>query len=269
MKRIHASFLASALTISACVPLEGTEWSLPASLDAGADVATNGCIHNIIKGSPTAWIQKQPQMHLIFWNDFPTNEAITYLDAWDDLLNNSTVLQRLSEYGIQGGYLDYQFYNAIPSNPILLHPTLGDAGISAGDAGTLYSDDGIEGELNLEIQTGAIPAPTDNTIYMVMFPPNTLTYDMYAGGWGGYHGAATYGGQRYTFGIISYHSNWQFTDEIISHELGEAATDPDTLTGWRDYPSGQEIADLCLYIPTTIDGYTVQKYWSEMACQCQ
>jgi hypothetical protein len=54
---------------------------------------------------------------------------------------------------------------------------------------------------------------------------------------------------------------------IASHELCEAITDPHPWTGWNDDANG-EIGDICAWQTGTINGFTVQKEWSndQMAC---
>jgi hypothetical protein len=96
---------------------------------------------------------------------------------------------------------------------------------------------------------------------------------MFHDDWGGYHDRSAYNGQRYTYALIGYHGvtavQIDQQDEIMSHELAESATDPDTTTGWRDYTNGQEIADICSWQPTTVDGLVVQKYFIQSICECQ
>jgi hypothetical protein len=60
---------------------------------------------------------------------------------------------------------------------------------------------------------------------------------------------------------------------IISHELVEAATDPDGrgflgVKGTCDGPGWCEIADICESTLSTVDGITVQAYWSNQDNDC-
>jgi hypothetical protein len=272
MKAIYSSlFLMGALTIS-CSPTNGTEWDLTPSPDAGSDVAAvvNTCPYNVTKGSPNAWLLTTAEMHFIFWGT-PWEDTLinTYQKNWTNLLNG-TVLQRLDEYGIQNGSLDSNYYTITPTNSLLLNPELGDGGTPDY---TLWSDYGVGPELNSEILAGNIPLPNDNTLYMIMLPPGTETYDMFHDNWAGYHAWYTYNGQRYAYALIGYRGTADdqisAQDEVISHELGESATDPDTTTGWRDYTANQEIADICVWQPTTVDGLVVQKYFINTLCVCQ
>jgi hypothetical protein len=55
---------------------------------------------------------------------------------------------------------------------------------------------------------------------------------------------------------------------ISSHELAEAITDPVPGTGWYDDANG-EIGDICAWQTETVEGYTVQKLWSNTQGSCR
>jgi hypothetical protein len=57
-------------------------------------------------------------------------------------------------------------------------------------------------------------------------------------------------------------------DVTESHELDEAFTDPDVRTGYTDFYGGGEIGDVCNQLPTGLNGWSVQKVWSNAACAC-
>src|SRR5271154_658891 len=208
----------SVLWASALITLGGCEAKVS---DADSQLDSNGnCLFNVTKGSANAWIQNDVQMHFIFWGNFPVVDANQYQYNWSVLLTYpALVLDRLAEYGIQTGSLDNQYYTPLPD--INLPQNTG-----AVPGTTLIDDGSISTELNNEIQSGAIPPPNDNTNYMVMLPPNVLTHNMYYGNYAGYHAAAAYGGQRYTWGVIRYYPHYSDGDQVISHELAESATDP-------------------------------------------
>jgi hypothetical protein len=261
------TFIALSALASALLTLGGCEtWVNPGFANDGPQLDSSGnCVYNVTRKDPNSWLLVQPEMHLIFWGNFSAQAEYQYQHNWSVLLSYPTVvLDRLAEYGIQTGSLDSQYYNPLPT--INLPQNKGAV------PGVVLIDDGsISTELNSEIQTGKIPPPNDNTLYMIMLPPSVLTHNMYYGSDAGYHAHAIYGSQRYTWAIVRYYVDFNSGDEIISHEMAEAATDPDTSNGWRDYTPGRgslEIADICVWQPTYINGYTVQKYWSQGACQC-
>lgn len=267
---------ASALiTLGGCsVGVIGDGYTSPTGPTRGA----NGvCPYDVTRGDPNSWLLVEPELHLVYWGNYPANDQATYQFAWDALLNQETVLQRLSEYGVRGGSFDRNLYNNNPNN--VLPNADGGAPthtVSKTDAGTtILLDDGqFPAEINNEILAGELPYPNDNTVYMIMLPPNTTTPQMVANDDAGYHANSSYNGQRYTYGIIGYRgADFNGTDEVISHELAEAATDPNG-NGYRDYTPGHnfdEVADICVWVPVSYGfyGYVVQKYFIQSVCQCQ
>ena len=219
------------------------------------------CVGNVTRPSPTSWLLTEPEVHFDFWGDwssFPkAKQPYSYQLDWFYLLNYGHVLQRLSEYGIHEGTLDTTYYTNTGSTTYV-----NDSGVN--DAGqTLLDDSSFTATLNAEIQLGLLPYPNDNTLYVVMLPPNVYSGEMINNGWGGYHGHYSYGSQKYAYAIVSYSGN----DVIISHELYEAVTDPG-LDSYFDRPNGGEIGDLCAPYTEGINGISVQKVWSQSLCSC-
>jgi hypothetical protein len=275
MKLSRYVFLVGALILAACsTGTIGSGDNIDPSPGPGPMAVDGVCPFHVTRGNANSWLLVEPEMHLVYWGNYPANDAATYQFVWDALLNKETVLQRLSEYGIRGGTFDTNQYNN-NINATLPNPDGGAPAIEKNDAGIVELDDNlIPTELNNEILAGELPYPNDNTVYMIMLPPGTSTHNLLSGD-AGYHYFSSYNGQRYTYGVIGYRgADWNGTDEVVSHELAESATDPDTSTGWRDYTLGHyndEIADICVWIPVSYGfyGYTVQKYWNQDLCVCQ
>jgi len=204
----------------------------------------------------------EPEVHLDFWGDwdnFPlARQPISFEQDWLVLFGSGHVFQRLSEYGIHEGMIDSNYYTNPGSTTYVNDGGLDDAGQS------LLDDNSFPAIINNEIQGGTLPYPNDNTIYVIMLPPNIFTASMLKNNWGGYHMHASFGAQRYAFAIVSYSEN----DIMASHELYEAATDPDG-NGLYDRNTGSEIGDLCQSYIELVAGLAVQKVWSQALCQCQ
>jgi hypothetical protein len=156
---------------------------------------------------------------------------------------------------------------------------------------TTTDDADITNMLDYEIAAGRVPAPDGNRLYVVYTQPGTVVNALggsagqvsngSAGGkgFGGYHTSATdYSGRTYYYAVIVDPTGYPGgppagrtslqTDTITtSHEMAEAITDPVLFTGWRD-SSNSEIGDLAesIHPPggtyATLDGFTVQKLWS-------
>jgi hypothetical protein len=146
--------------------------------------------------------------------------------------------------------------------------------------------------LTSELDTGAVPPPDANTIYMFYFPSTTMVnLDGADGcnGFDGYHNQMQYtsdAGQQtdVVYAVSMECPGYQLSDVTLtsSHEIAEAATDgtftnntsgwyldlndPNAL-GWND-GSGGEVADMCEDIfgfgqdHTTEGAFTAQRIWS-------
>lgn len=195
------------------------------------------------------WTMKHPTMHLVFWGSYWQSypaEVGGYTARWDALMNTpGDVLDRLAEYGVQGGAFDTAVALAAPA--------------AAGNIPTTV----MLGELNDEIITGVLPTPSADTLYVIMLPPGATTDLLVQWGSRGYHAASVYGGTPYAYAVVEYGS----TDVIVSHELYEAATDPAGL-GWVNRRTGQEIADACASHYVVQDGATVATAWSQAQQKC-
>jgi hypothetical protein len=145
--------------------------------------------------------------------------------------------------------------------------------------------------------TDTIGSPASNTIYLVFMPATSwLEYggvsqkgchandDPNASGVGGYH--VPFGGNA-AWGVVQHctgdptHTDSQLVEIAASHEVVEAATDKDGVSGYAlpavqqasDWPTNSiwddllltEIGDLCVSTEYTEGSYTFQRFWSNKA----
>ena len=159
------------------------------------------------------------------------------------------------------------------------------------------TDVNIQAEISAQVTAGKLPAPDDNTIYMVHFPHGkTISHgtskSCVGGGFCAYHGTFKRNAQNVYYGVLpdmsagsgcdtGCGSGAPFANEtsVASHELVEAVTDAEvglaTVVGkplaWYDTANG-EIGDICNAQQGTITSgattYTVQKEWSNAAGAC-
>lgn len=215
------------------------------------------CINQVTRHDPNGWLLLQPEMHFVFYGQYwdLTAEPDAYEYTWTELLNKGTLLQRLSEYGISSGTLDTEYYftaqdKTFPNSQV-----------------TVIDDSLIVNDLIAQITSGSVPKPNPNTIYSIMLPPNTNTKFMLDNNSAAYHSSSSYGAERFTYSISSYQYKFEDVNVFLSHELYEAATDPN----WNGFfqGNGDEVADLCEYFPGEyVDGFLVSKVWSEASCVC-
>src|SRR5262249_36471226 len=156
---------------------------------------------------------------------------------------------------------------------------IGDNGISPGQT---VDDANIRQALDYDITQGFLQPPDANRAYVVFTAPNVNVTD---GGqdslhnFYGYHDAFTdSAGQRIYYAVIANPvgngdffnlNDFQTTTKVVSHELAEAATDPDS-GGWFDSVTQDEIADVCDGKDDvgTLNGYVVQAEWSVHQGEC-
>lgn len=248
MKLYHISLVAMMLI--------GCSGSTDNNLDSSNDISTGTCPHNVTRHDPNGWLLSVPSVHMDFWGSWNQFDINTATANWSVLLNRSDILDRLAEYDIHTGTFDINYSVNTGST------TYADGGApSDGGAPTVLDDNTFGPTLNGEILTGSLPYPTDNTLYVIMLPSNTTTQLMVQHHWIGYHTHYSFVGQRYAYAMVSGNDN-----VTVSHEIYEAATNPDGSSGW--YGNGSEIGDFCEGDKRNIDGVIVQKVWSQDICQC-
>ena len=164
--------------------------------------------------------------------------------------------------------------------------------------GTTIADSSIQAELSAQISSGALPAPDNNTIYMIDFPKGKNITDpsgsgsCVSGGFCAYHGTFTVNGQNVYYGVLpdmtggcasgcgSSPTTFQNQTSVASHELIEAVTDAEVgiaqnlgpPLAWYDNTNG-EIGDICNAQQGTFAGsdgqtYTIQKEFSNQQSDC-
>jgi len=156
------------------------------------------------------------------------------------------------------------------------------------------ADQTIRDAIVAEVAAGHAPAPTDNTVYVVL-PPSGVPVD--TGGqtgcggtnfvFCGYHDSFRGNGALFRYEVLPFPCDSQggscFFDpqgdagrslqEVGSHELAETVTDPDG-DGWNSDRTGNENADICADSGCDADIVTgqqtllVNSLWSNLAKGC-
>ena len=147
----------------------------------------------------------------------------------------------------------------------------GSAIITASDPPHRFTDRQVRSFLTAGLDAGTVPAPDADgqTLYGVVMPVGVASgEDLFDGE----HDFYTRRGQRIHFLWTASSSTLESATRILSHEVVEAATDPEG-HGFRGVPGacGQdgwcEIADVCSG-SSVPDGITVTSYWSNRAGRC-
>lgn len=167
--------------------------------------------------------------------------------------------------------------------------------ITPANASKTLTDQDIQDELIAQLKANALPQPSldakgnVDSLYMIDFPAGvsiSLVNITSCNQFGAYHFTLTYNGMSVPYGVhpnCGY--NFDVSTLIHSHELAEAMTDMEVglietnttvksarplawvtvaPTAWQSAESG----DLCEGTSAKIDGYLVQKIWSNFANGC-
>ena len=228
--------------------------------------------HSIVSQTTPPNVIKAPIVHVIFWGDWTKNGdpqlQTSYTSTWTALAATPAFYTRISEYGVSpgsyGGSISYSSGKAganLPESP-------------PGTSGT--------------IQKGLLAAIGSNSsgandIWVILLANGTTAQYDTGGGFGGHHQTFTNSGTKYRYAVIEYNSGTQ--NPLVSHEIMEAATDPD-FNGYIDKTGplcgnqNCEIGDPCQSGSVNnaagfnvsnfrnIAGVQVEQIWSQKACVC-
>jgi hypothetical protein len=147
----------------------------------------------------------------------------------------------------------------------------GSAVITASNPPNRFTDANVSSFIDGQLNAGTIPGPdVDNqTLYMVVMPQGVSASNA---NFIGEHTFYTRSGQRIHFAWITNSGRLASVTTIISHELVESVSDPEgsALTGVAGTCSQSgwcEIGDVCSST-SSVDGVTVQSFWSNQDAQC-
>jgi hypothetical protein len=198
-----------------------------------------------------------PQLYLIYWGGAwraaPTPTAAQVTDAVRTLMS-SAYLTGLSQYHGSG-------------RGALRGSTL----VASSDPAEGFTDEQVARFVDDQITAGTVPGPdpANQTVYGVVMPtgvtPGFAT-------WGKHHYFER-SGQRIHYAWFTNVGDLGSITGIVSHELVETATDPEGggfrgVTGTCDEPGWCEVADICESTLSTVDGVTVEAYWSNRDNSC-
>ncbi len=229
----------------------------------------------------------QPKVQVVFWNkDINAQIKANMSDFYSTYLN-SQHMDWLSEYSTEG--LVAVDGRQGTNQKIQRGQVTGEVVLTPVNTARSLKDADIQAELVKQIDNGSLPAPDDNTLYMIHFPKNIrISIDGATScmSFGGYHFGfkdARYGNIFYgvmpecgSFGGVTLDS----ITEVSAHELNEAITDAYPTPGsspaypqaWNDQ-GGNEIGDICQDRPgTTMTGakrnYSIVLEWSNSRNSC-
>jgi hypothetical protein len=199
-------------------------------------------------------------------------ESVYYGTAWN---TNNSLQQQLQQ---TDGFLNYFVtspYMSVLSQYNVSNGTFLTHDIIAQDPTGSIDDSQIQTILNSEISSGHLAKPGPNSLYVFFTTPGvevTAHGQTSVSDFAGYHDTFTDSvGDPVYYAVVPYPNGGVSTEQltafqqdtiILSHEVSEAITDPDTQTGWFD-PRLGEIGDIAEGTSGLLNGYLVQGVWSQ------
>jgi hypothetical protein len=256
----------SAVTTTA--PLTGVP--LHPVAETGAATGSGGtCKYNVIKQVPSSFTNTSPLVWNVYWGGLwnqttgspsGASQRSTIDKEWNWVASASAFWSRLTEYGIdpnhsgfKGSYVRETSLGA--SAQVLTEPQI---------QNLLSAEFDAFGTNSLNVPYATLNPPQ---IYVVYLPPNVQSQYDVTNGFSGHHLSFQWKGRNVWYGVIEYQASTDTANVIASHEISEAATDPDGGSGYRADSGESEIGDLCS-ARTQIGGYPVQTMWSQQRCRC-
>ena len=203
------------------------------------------------------------------WQQASLTPLITHINQFFDAILSSSLIDLLGEYSVAGQTIGHG--SRIGTTTI--------TNSEPGGGSLKVTDAQLQSAIQGWMASGTIPHATPNTLFFVYLPPNVTAVDPFGDQscvqMCGYHWFIA-GAQEVYYAIMPYPcptgcvgalSVQDALTSTSSHELCEAITDPHPFTGWNDSVNG-EIGDLCAWQTGTVNGFTVQKEWSNAQSAC-
>jgi len=230
----------------------------------------------------------------VFWGSKVDAETQAKIGAFYSSVTNSTYMDWLTEYNTDVKAMD----GRQGTNQSIGRGTYNGAiTISPKNLGTTLDKTDVEAELQYQMDQKVLPAPDQNSLYMVHFPAGITLLtggEASCSAWCGDHEGvqtAKYGNIYYAmmpdlggscqFGCDFSDTSFDSLTVIASHELMEAVTDPlcPNLNTGPSFPAGwmaedqNEIGDLCVSqlasLTANATTYSIQMEWDESVQACK
>jgi hypothetical protein len=219
---------------------------------------SGACTYNI--SAHGGRILANPKVHRLFYGDYWTQaahtaEATDYDTTWTNLASDPAFYTRMSEYGV-----------------------------GVGSSGNRWNLTGVttgsipESTITAAIQTTLSNAgyfPSANDLFVVFLPSGTTDQFDITNSASGHHSHFTWSPFLFVsfdvaYAVIEYSTDRNYTNPVVSHEISEAATDPDLNAFWDSTPGngGPEIGDICRFVYNNIAGQQVETTYSQRSCRC-
>lgn len=196
-----------------------------------------------------------------WWKQAPQATLVTQLNAFFDDILKSALIDQLAEYSTAATKIGHG--KRVATLTVDAAP------------GTTVDDTAVVAFVQGQLAAGSVPKQNPNSLYFVYLPSGTTVTASGAASCSsfcGYHessGSLYYAVEPYPdcSGCLGGLSAFEALCVTSSHELCESITDPVPGQGWYDDANG-EIGDICAWQTRTLDGYTIQREWSNSKAAC-
>jgi hypothetical protein len=224
-----------------------------------------------------------PRVVQVYWTSGVSSSVTSYLPGFFSAITDSTYLDWLSEYDVQGQFINRGRYDGAYT-------------ITPSISGMTVTSDQIGAELAAQVLAGHLPAPTvdrdgrPNTIYSVDFPSGYVL-DLQGSHscvvFCAFIGRTTIGTTPAAFmafpdlgsssacsggcgmGTLNDVLGLQHAGQLLNAITDDGAAGPSAAIGWYANPNGcGQIADICNQQEAMVAGYTVSKGWSNSQNAC-
>jgi hypothetical protein len=201
----------------------------------------------------------------LFWGSgWQNSPLVQQINDFFSYIVSSSLIDQLAEYSVAGQTIGQGSF-------------IGTLTVTSPAPASTVQDNDVQSLIQQQIDSGAVPTPGPNTLYMV-YTETGVTVDQ-----GGSASCQDFCGYHDTFGANIFYGVLPYPDcsgctggqdtftaltVTTSHELCEAITDPIPGQGWYDDANG-EIGDICAWKTKTVGQYTVQQEWSNQSNQCK
>jgi hypothetical protein len=210
---------------------------------------------------------------------------------WGSSIQNQSNINAFYTAVTQSAHFDWLNEYNTPKQTIGRGSFVGSAVDQNPPSAKSLSDADIQKELARLINTGKVPPPDADMLYMLYFPAGVsidMDGNLSCQQFCAYHGSFKNAGKNVYYGVMPDFSGgcqacggtqdkFQNTTIVSSHELIEAVTDPGvglanatndaSMLGWYDDQSG-EVGDVCQSEAGMVAGYAVQAEYSMQAGSC-
>jgi hypothetical protein len=233
-----------------------------------------------------------PKPHLTYYGGPVIEHVRAVAVFWNDKVAYQSKLEEFYQWFVTSPVLAWQSeYNTkTPKQSIVAGEYVSSVVDSSAPPKKALTNEDVQAELARMLDAGEVPANDPNTLYMIHFPPGvsvSLDGNDSCDAFCAYHNTMSYNGGMVYYGVVPDQGGAcaggcgddadpvNNLTSVSSHEFLESVTDPGVglatgnkaPLGWYDQVNGEN-GDICTAEQATVEGWVVQKTWSNKHNAC-